>query len=195
MQVSDEKRAGVETTLIGAVGAGDRHAFETLYRTYNHRLHQYLRMLLRDEAQVEEVVVETMVAVWSGAKTFRGGSQVSTWIFGIARHKALDALRRMTRADRRSVSLDDLLEQADPHDGPEVAAEQESLARVTQRALAALSAAHQEAIRLAYYEELSYEEMASVVGCPINTIKSRLFKAKQQLKQSLERLGLRTEMR
>lgn len=194
MHASEEKSTE-ERTLISAVASGDRQAFERLYRDYENRLHHYLCIFLRDEAIAEEVAVEVMVAVWTGAKTFRGGSQVSTWIFGIARHKALDALRRVTRADQRSVPLETLLEQADPQGGPAAAAEQESMARFTQRALAALSAAHQEAIRLAYYEELTYEEMASVIGCPVNTVKSRLFKAKQQLKQSLERLGLRAETR
>lgn len=194
MHASEEKSTE-ERALISAVASGDRQAFERLYRGYENRLHQYLCILLRDEAIAEEVAVEVMVAVWTGAKTFRGGSLVSTWIFGIARHKALDALRRVTRADQRSVPLDALLEQADLQDGPAVAAEQESLARITQRALAALSSAHQEAIRLAYYEELTYEEMAGVIGCPVNTVKSRLFKARRQLKRSLERLGLRAETR
>src|SRR5574341_324882 len=194
MHASNEKGVG-EGALIAAIASGDRQAFERLYRGYEHRLHQYLCILLRDDVIAEEVAVEVMVAVWKGAKTFRGGSQVSTWIFGIARHKALDALRRVTRANQRSVPLETLLEQADPQEGPLAAAEQEKLAQITQRALAALSAAHQEAIRLAYYEEMTYAEIAGIIGCPVNTGKSRLFKAKQRLKRSLDRLGLRAETR
>ena len=189
MHAGDEKSTG-EAALITATAAGDRSAFEKLYRIYEHRLHQYLCVLLRDAVLAEEVAVEVMVAVWQGARTFRGGSQVSTWIFGIARHKAMDALRRAARHDQRSVPLEDLLEQADPDSCPLTAVEQQKLAQITQRALAHLSRAHQEAIRLAYYEELTYEEIARVIGCPINTVKSRLFKAKQQLKLSLERLGV-----
>ena len=189
MHAGDEKSTG-EAALLSAIAAGERPAFEKLYRCYEHRLHHYLCILLRDDTLAEEVAVDVMVAVWQGAKTFRGGSQVSTWLFGIARHKALDALRRVMRHDQRSVPLETLLEHADPDDGPIAAVEQRKLAEITHRALAGLSRAHQEAIRLAYYEELTYEEIAGVIGCPVNTVKSRLFKAKQQLKRNLERLGV-----
>lgn len=83
-----------EQELLAAVAVGDLQAFEYLYRSYEKRVYQYVSTFLHDQAFAEEVVVEVMVAVRRGACTFTNTSRVSTWIFGIARHKAIDALRR-----------------------------------------------------------------------------------------------------
>ena len=79
------------------VATGDTRAFEALYHLYEKRVYHYICTFVRDQSLAEEVVGEVMLAVWRGACHFAHQSRVSTWIFGIARHKALDAVRRNGR--------------------------------------------------------------------------------------------------
>lgn len=177
-----------ESDLLAAVASGDQSAFERLYRLYEKRVFQYVCTLVFDAALAEEVVGDTMIAVWRGAGTYRRTSRVSTWIFGIARHKALDAVRRSGRT-RRGTELDGAMHLPGPQDDPSEGVLQTELAGLTQRALAALSPNHQEILRLVFYEELPYEDIATLLDIPTNTVKTRVFYAKQQLKRQLERLG------
>src|SRR5512147_3182286 len=94
-----------ESDLLAAVAAGQQSAFERLYGLYEKRVFQYICTLVFDSTLAEEIVGDTMMAVWRGAGTFSQASRVSTWIFGIARHKALDAIRRTGR-QQREVDLD-----------------------------------------------------------------------------------------
>lgn len=178
----------VEGTLVTRVATGDTHAFEELYRLYEKRLYHYICTFVRDRSLAEEVVGEVMLAVWRGASTFTNQSRISTWIFGIARHKALDAVRRSGRPDQTAVTLDDIPDLPSPHETPIDGIHREQLGIVTRQALRALTSEHQEVLRLVYYEELPYEEIALLLGIPENTVKTRVFYAKQQLKRQMDRL-------
>ena len=169
---------------LAAAGRGDRAAFERLYRHYEARVFRYVNMLVRDRALADELVCETMLAVWRAAAGFAQASRVSTWILGIARHKAMDALRRAGR-QRQEVPLE---EAAEIPDGAESAIEGLSRgdeARALGAALARLSREHQEVLRLVFHEELPYEEIARLLAIPLNTVKTRVYHAKQQLKRHL----------
>jgi RNA polymerase sigma-70 factor (ECF subfamily) len=136
----------------------------------------------------EEVAGDTMMAVWRGASTFGGNSRVSTWMFGIARHKALDALRRIGKHQCEV----DIERAADLPDSASTAldgVQRIQVASLTQRALNTLSRDHQEVLRLVFYEALPYGEIASLLSIPVNTVKTRVYYAKRELKQQLERLG------
>src|SRR5690348_14376351 len=177
-----------EAELLAAVAAGDRRSFERLYRIYESRVFNYIRTFVSDQTVADDVLVEVMVSVWQGAKTFRHSSRVSTWILGIARHKALDAVRRTGRQQHGRVDLEELANVADPAEGPAEDVDQRKMAALTRQALAKLSCDHEEIIRLAFYEELSYEEISAVLNIPVNTVKTRVFYAKRQLKQHLSML-------
>lgn len=182
------KQAVPEHDLLAAASNGDVTAFEALYRLYEKRVFQYVCTLVYDRALAEEIVGDTMVAVWRGAGSFSYASRVSTWILGIARHKALDALRRTGR-HRQDIGLDKVMELPNPHEGPLEKISRAQLAGITQQALTALSQEHQEILRLVFYEELPYEEIATLLSIPVNTVKTRVYYAKQQLKRQLARLG------
>src|SRR5512132_4168225 len=107
MDATHEHNA-VEGTLVSRVATGDISAFETLFHLYEKRVYHYIFTLVRDQSLAEEVVGEVMLALWRGARHFASQSRVSTWIFGIARHKALDAIRRSGRSDHATVIMDDL---------------------------------------------------------------------------------------
>jgi RNA polymerase sigma-70 factor, ECF subfamily len=174
--------------LLVAAAAGDAAAYERLYGRYERRVYNYVRTFLRQAPLAEEVVIDTMLAVWHGARNYTQTSRVSTWIFGIARHKALDAVRAKSRhADQ--VALDEAAEIVDTGADPLAMTEAQRRAQLMRQAMTQLSHDHQEILRLVFFDELPYEEIASLLSIPDNTVKTRVFYAKQQLKRHLERLG------
>lgn len=185
---------GSESDLLAAVAAGKQSAFDQLYALYEQRVFQYVCTLVFNPTLAEEIVGDTMMAVWQGAGTFAHTSRVSTWIFGIARHKALDAMRRTGR-QQREVDLDGIAELPHTEESPVDGIQRKQVASLTQRALVGLSREHQEILRLVFYEELPYEEIAALLSIPTNTVKTRVYYAKQHLKQQLERLGQKESIR
>ena len=169
-----------ERDLLAAVGRRDREAFARLYRLYQPRLHGYLRRLLANPALVEEVVDDVMYVVWTDARKFRGQSAMSSWIFGIAYRKAISALRSEGRY------------QAPPVSGVwpgRSDAERGADLELISAGLAELSPDHRQVIELTYFCGMSYQEIAEVANCPVNTVKTRMFHARRRLKVLLPRLA------
>ena len=189
-QVEDTSQRGAAATaaeqtevkLIVRVAAHDLRAFEELYRTYHGRLTRFLqRLTRRRDAFVEELLNDTMLVVWKRADSYNGRSKVSTWIFAIAYRKALKAWRR----------VDDPIEDheaeqhasADP--GPEQQLEQRQLSNVLGCALRELTPEHRAVIELTYFQGAGYSEIAQIVGCPVDTVKTRMFHARRRLRALL----------
>jgi RNA polymerase sigma factor (sigma-70 family) len=175
-----------ELVLLRRVATKDRKAFEALYNLYYRRLFGYVLKLTRKADVVEEVVNDVMLAIWSHAPQFDGRSRPSTWIFGIAYHKALKALAR------RQPETADGVEGPEPvaEDEPESLAARRELATVLGQALHRLSPEQRAVVELAYYYGLAYTEIAEIVGCPVNTVKTRMFHARRRLKELLPELGV-----
>ena len=171
-----------DLALIECITAGDRAAFDSLYRHYYGRLMDFLTRMVKRRELAEEVVNDTMYAVWTSSAGFGGRSRVSTWIFGIAYKKALKRLER----ERRSVadSLDDAPEVADEQD-PLAELDAAQLSRHLDAALQRLTPAHRSVVELTFLLDYSYEEAAEIVGCPVNTVKTRMFHARARLRQLL----------
>lgn len=179
-----------EAQLLREVAAGDRTAFATLYRRYHRPLFAYIYRWLEDQYTAEEVLQEVMFEVWKKAGSFRGRSKPSTWLFGIARYKTLNAIRKLSRP---RASEDEAVALANGAPGPEARAAAGSEREAIRRALGRLSPEHREVLELTYYEGLSLAEVSQVVGVAQGTVKSRLFHARQQLKDVLSRRGLAPE--
>ena len=130
-----------------------------------------------------------MLAIWKGLNTFQGQSKASTWIFGIARHKAIDALRKVTK-QRGKTLLDEIIDKTASNENPFEDARQQQEAALIKQALRTLSTDHREILHVAFYEELSYPEISKLIGIPVNTVKTRVYYAKQQLKKSLTHQGM-----
>jgi len=176
-----------ESALIAAIAAADRGSFERLYALYERRVFQYALTLVRDAATAEEVVIDTLLAVWDGAARFSRSSRVSTWIFGIARHKALDAVRRAGRGGRR-VPIEEAAQIAAAEPGPDDLTHQRTLEAALNGVIQGLSPEHREVLHLAFFEDLPYEQIATLLAVPLNTVKTRVYYAKQKLKAEIERL-------
>jgi len=180
--------------LLKACVPENEEAFAALYQRYEKRVFQYLMTVVNDATLAEETLVEVMLALWKGLKTFQGQSKVSTWIFGIAHHKAVDALRKVTSQQRGGTPLHEIAETAESEHNPYEEAQQQRMATLTNQALTTLTPDHREIIHMAFYEELSYPEIADLLHIPVNTVKTRVYYAKQQLKKSLQQQGLTADM-
>ena len=170
-----------EAHLVARIAGEDQHAFEVLYRIYYRRLTRFLERVTRRPHAIEEILDDTMLAVWRKAGTFNGSSQVSTWIFAIAYRMALKSLKR----DRNWVRnlFDDREEASAP--SPEAALiECQARSRI-QRLLADLSPEQRAVVELTYYHGCAYKEIAEIVGCPVDTVKTRMFHARRKLKAVL----------
>ena len=174
-----------DAALLRAVARADRSSFETLYGRYARRIHQYARTFIRDHSLAEEIVIDTMLAVWQGAGRFDGDSRASTWILGITRHKALDAVRRR-RSAGESADLESVPELVDEAPGPEEHTVQAASGQQLRAALVHLTPSHREVLWLAFFEDLPYPDIARLLDVPLNTVKTRVFHAKQKLHSLLK---------
>ena len=172
---------------IEQIAKGDREAFEKLYSSYSVRLFRYLLTLVQDRNAAEELTNDVLLAAWKGAAEFRGQSKPSTWLFGIARHKALNELRR---TNSKMVDIEEAGEVVESREGPEELLQREMLARCMASALRELSPSHREVLELTFYQELSYQEIAEIMQCSVNTVKTRVFYAKKRLREHLEKAGI-----
>jgi RNA polymerase sigma-70 factor, ECF subfamily len=169
--------------LLNLTAIGDEAAYTQLFELMSGRVFAFVRRMVRDEALSDELMVDTMVEVWKTAGRFRGDAKVSTWILGIARFKALMALRGLREAPM-SIDIEDVADvlESDAPDGfAELDAKQQN--EVIARCIDKLSDKHKECIHLMHYEEMSLAEIAVVLAVPEGTVKSRLSIARNQLAQ------------
>ncbi len=170
-----------EPRLIARIVQRDLRAFETVYRLYHPRLTRFLLNMLKRSSLVEEAVNDTMLVVWNRSESFNGTCKVSTWIFGIAYRKALNARRRLDEPmeDRNA----DLRESPEP--GPDRQLDALQVQAALLNAMNALSADHRTVVDLTYFHEMDYREIAEIMACPVDTVKTRMFHARRHLRRSL----------
>ncbi|HEX6865486.1 MAG TPA: sigma-70 family RNA polymerase sigma factor [Thermoanaerobaculia bacterium] len=180
-----------EAALLRRIAAKDRRAFEALYHAYYRRLFAYLFKTVRRPELAEEVLDDVMLAIWTGAAGFDGRSRPSTWIFGIAYHKALKAMARQDRHKAETEESDgDALMTPMTEEGPEGLLARREMADVLERALRALPLEQRTVVELTYYHGFAYQEIADIMGCPVNTVKTRMFHARRRLRELLPGLGV-----
>jgi len=168
-----------DRALLDGIAHGDERAFEDLYRAYHPRLVRFLSNLTRRPQLVEEVLNDTMIAVWEKPDSFRGASKVSTWIFAIAYRKAMKALRRLDEPvedTARNIRLSD-------EPGPDENIWHVERTRLILAAMQDLSPDQRTAVDLTYFHEMSYREIAEIMRCPVDTVKTRMFHARRRLKR------------
>ena len=176
-----------DETLLGQVAKGDKNAVRLLFVRHNVRIYRFILRIVGNEMVAEDLVNEVFIEVWRSAQRFESRSQVTTWILGIARFKALTALRR-----RPSQQLDDEFAESvqDTADNPETLVQKADRSAVLQACLKQFSNAHRQVIDLIYYHEQSIEEVARITGVPENTVKTRAFHARKRLAELIEARGL-----
>jgi RNA polymerase sigma-70 factor (ECF subfamily) len=177
-----------DLALLLRINGGDREAFRELYTLYYHPL---LRFIYRITGQLEiaqEGVNDVMLVVWRSGSAFGGKSKVATWIMGIAYHRALKLLEKSRRWTDRlaNVDFDDWIERSGTEEGH---IDHADLRDLLDHGLRQLSPEHRAVVELTYFYGCSYEEIAGIAGCPVNTVKTRMFHARAKLKKLLPGLG------
>ena len=168
-----------EAALFERIAAHDLRAFESLYRLYHPRLARFLTTLTRRPALVEEVLNDTLYAVWSRPEAFGRRSKLSTWIFAIAYRKALKA---MSRQDEPVCDDDQARLTPSEEAGPEQLLEDRETRELLAQAIAELPPDKRAVVTLCYFHDMPYRDIAEVLGCPVDTVKTRMFHARRHLK-------------
>jgi len=169
-----------ELELLRQVAVGDRTAFKELYLIYHRRLARFLMRMTSRHDLIEEVINDTLWTVWLKAGDFRGDSLVSTWIVGITYRRALKALRR--HGAPRPMLVEEVAV------APDAQLEDENREWLGQ-ALAELPLEQRMVMEFSYLMGHSCEEIAQIMQCPVNTVKTRMFHAREKLRRSLPRLA------
>ncbi len=177
----DDDVEGSELRLVRRVADGEPAAFDALYRLYHPRLARFLDRITRRQSVIDEVVDDTMLVVWKRAGSFNGRSKVSTWIFAIAYRKALKALKRWDEPIE-DLSADAMIE-AGPGPEAQVGAAEARVALL--RALATLPLEQRSVVDLTYFHGIGYREIAQIIDCPVDTVKTRMFHARRKLRAQL----------
>jgi len=169
--------ASSEAELVARVATGDRIAFERLYRAYLPRLTRFLQQLTRRPQAVEEAINDTMLVVWRKAARYSNESKVSTWIFAIAYRRGLKLLKQFDEPVADGADWN-----RSGEDTTESGAIQQELRAVLGAAMAQVSAEQRAVIELTYYQGCAYREIAEIMGCPVDTVKTRMFHARRRLR-------------
>ncbi len=172
--------------LLRVAQSRDVAAMEQLYARFRPRMVRFLSRMTRDEGLIEEAYNDVMIKVWDKAEQFQDRAKVSSWIFSIAYRTCL---RMVKKQQRRNLVLnlmgDEMADLDIPVDDNPAVPDADLARAVTQ-----LSGNHRMVVELCYFEGCSLEEISAIVGCPLNTVKTRLHHARKKLKQRLQNNGL-----
>ena len=194
---SGEKPSGIDVSdleLVGRAQRGERGAFDLLVLRYQHKVVKLVARLLRDPAEAEDVAQEAFVKAYRALGSFRGDSAFYTWLYRIAVNTARNAMaarqrRPLEYETELSEGKQSALESRMRHgDTPEAAALTEEIRSTVNRAVETLPEDLRTAIILREVEGLSYEEIAEAMDCPVGTVRSRIFRAREAIDRSLKPL-------
>jgi RNA polymerase sigma-70 factor (ECF subfamily) len=175
-----------DVQLLRRIGQGDEDAMAAFYREHGRIVLSQVLLVAGDRVLAEEIVQDTMLAVWRGAGSFRGESSVRSWVIAIARRQTRDRLR-----GRRLRVVDDtyLADQPSSGPGPEVMALDRAELAEVKGAIRELATPHREVLGLVFGTGLSLPEVAGVLEIPVGTVKSRLTAARTALSRILDEKG------
>src|SRR6476646_8404575 len=181
--------------LMGRVAEDDERAFPELVRRFQGRVTNLVSRVLNDRECADDLAQEVFIRVFVHRRNYRRGSKFSTWLFTIAANLAKNEIRRRVRR-RNWFSLDAMqellsdsaIQLADPTEGRDVTLEREQLQGAVGRAIATVPEKYRLALVLRDIEGLAYEEIATVLGIPGGTVRSRINRARGMLKRKLQPL-------
>ncbi len=183
-----------DTLLVARVKGGDKQAFNLLVWKYQYRIRSLISRLIKDSAEQEDIVQETFIKAYRAIGRFRGDSAFYTWLYRIAVNTAKNhlaaALRRppaqdVDAGDGNAIRTPDRLTETNT---PEVILQNDELVAAIRKSIDALPEELRQAITLRELEGLSYEDIAEAMGCPIGTVRSRIFRAREAVHKAMEPL-------
>jgi len=182
----DASQVSSDEVLLRSIAQGDKRAMALFFTRHNVRVFRFALSVTGDRSLAETAVSDVFLDVWRHAGRFKGKSEVSTWLFGIARHKALTLLKRQPH-EQLTDEFAETIE--DTADNPETAMEKSQTRTIVADCLAKLSRDHREIINLVYYHGKTIDEVADILQIPRGTVKTRMFYARQHLAQLLVSKG------
>ena len=177
---ADQRNDRVDRALLQQIAEDrDTKAMETLYIRYQTRLVPFLTRFTRDEAVLQETYNDVMHKVWRKAHQYRGQSKVSSWIFSIGYRSCLRTIKKADQSQFEELKVEDGGEQTPDYEQKDA----------IQKALRELSPDHRMVLELAYFQGLATKEIAEIIGRPVNTVKTRLHHARNQMRRHLGELS------
>ena len=189
-----EEVKDTDQQLVDRVFKGDKHAFDLLVLRYQHRILGLVGRFINDPSEVEDVAQEAFIKAYRALPKFRGDSQFYTWLYRIAINTAKNYLvARGRRPPSKDVDVEDaeFMENNAPLtdiESPEASQEKEDLHRVINKAIEDLPEDLRTAFTLREFSGLSYEEITEIMGCPVGTVRSRIFRAREALDKKIRPL-------
>jgi RNA polymerase sigma-70 factor (ECF subfamily) len=169
-----------DETLVREVKEGNISAFEELVIRYEKKLHSFVSYIIRDAAAAQDVVQETFISLYKTIDRIDTEKKLSAYLFSITRNFAISYLR-----SRKIHAPLEAAEKVSGHDNPELRLEKKDENRRIQEALDVIDHKYKQVIMLYYFDDLSYEEIASRLGVPVNTVRTHLKRAKEALRRVL----------
>ena len=183
-----------DLVLVDRCRGHDAAAFDEVVGRYKNKLYNYIFRMVGDSDDAEDLTQEVFVRMFTSLDSFRRQASLHTWLFRIAGNLCIDHFRRNKKSRQVAYSLDEPYQSDEGEGGrdlpdatfePHRLLEQQEMGEQIQRALGQLPEKLRAVLILHDMEDLPYEEIAQIVGCPLGTVKSRLFHARQQLRQRL----------
>ena len=196
-QPPEVKAIDSDAPLVERAVAGDHKAFELLVIKYQRRIQRLIGRMVRDVDLVEDIAQETFIRAYRALAQFRGDAQFYTWLYRIAVNtakKSLMDLKRNPTVSENSFKSDDddetspVENELTSSETPDAVLASKEIAQIINTALEALPEELRQAITLREIEGLSYEEIAEAMNCPIGTVRSRIFRAREAISQKVKPL-------
>ncbi len=186
--------ANIDNELVARVQKGDKAAFDLLVKKYQHKIFSLIGRYIRDHAEVMDVAQEAFIKAYRALPRFRGDSAFYTWLYRIAINTAKNHLAAKNRrppvsdidsSEAENYSVGDALRE---HDSPEKLLMRDEMRALVHDTLSELPDELRTALSLREFENMSYEEIANIMDCPVGTVRSRIFRARAAIDEALEPL-------
>ena len=191
--MTDPSARDTDEQLVAKVQKGDKRSFDLLVLKYQHKVLALVRRYVKDHAEAEDVAQESFVKAYRAIGSFRGDSAFYTWLYRIAVNTAKNTLDARKRRPAADVDIDDVESYAFSEllrveENPESLLATQDLHRVVEETLASLPDELRRALLLREFDGLAYEEIAEVMACPIGTVRSRIFRAREAIDEAIRPL-------
>lgn len=181
VHMSTDDELSQERQLVERVAAGDSEAFRALYDLSYGKVARYVQKVVGDYSLADDILVQTYTVAWQKSGSFQGSGRITTWLIGIARNIMFREFKKIKYHEPFEEEFGAV------DSSSQYRVEIASTNAAVKAALQALKIKHREILELVFYQEFSYVEVAKVMGIPVNTVKTRVFYAKQALKDVLEK--------
>lgn len=185
-----------ERALVERLKRRDEAAFNLFVRTYQQKVFALVHRMLGNRAEAEEMCQEVFVTVFKSIDSFRGDARLGTWLYRVAVNHSKNRIKYLDRRARKDQDVFDdgserVISDGGPFvgrvDRPDESTEGTQMERAVRRALTSLDPEHREVVVLREMQDLSYEEIAEILGVPVGTVRSRLFRARSELRERMMR--------